>query len=103
MLSTSESSRSWVARIAIQPNASKATLHQTSARRCVTVRAMTSLIPIFGGKNETPIVAFQSWQVKNETEKFRWQRRIAPIVDLATQSICLALRASLPIVLVLDQ
>jgi hypothetical protein len=61
MLSTSESSRSWVIKIAMQPSASTTTLHQTSARRCVTVRAMTSLIRIFGGKNETPIVVFQIW------------------------------------------
>src|SRR5438445_6525603 len=44
MLSTSESSRIRVTRIAMQTVASAATPHQTSPRRCVTTRAMKSLI-----------------------------------------------------------
>src|SRR5205823_13445441 len=100
MLSTSESSRSWVTRVAMQPSASTATLDQTSARRCVIICAMKSLIRIFGGKNATPIVAFQPWQVKNGTDKFRCRRCIAPIVDLARQCVFLALRAKPAIVAV---
>src|SRR5438552_17693914 len=44
MLSTSESSRIRVTRNAMQMVASAATQHQTSPRRCVTSRAMKSLI-----------------------------------------------------------
>src|SRR2546429_158235 len=103
MLSTSESSCSWVTRIAMQAMPIAATLDQTSARRCVIICAMKSLIRIFDGKNEMPIVAFQTCQVKNGTEKFRYQRCIAPIGDLASQSVCLELRASPAIVAVRDQ
>ena len=127
MLRTSESSRSWVMRTAMHPMPTTPTPSQTCGRHCVTTRAMRSLMRINSRDRRVSNSARQKQhslrgelreprsceasqelrppnvRVKNGTEKSRCQQCIAPIGDLAGESVCPGVRATRAIVAERDQ